>query len=108
MIGRDAGQFRLFWPDEPELYRIGLVRGSIRSLLPEAAAAARLRSTIGSPAAAVIVPSTHAGRLDTMLDTVFVLLVIAGLLVVVGISQLLAIRLRLPPSVLLAAVGVGI
>jgi len=43
-----------------------------------------------------------------MLDTVFVLLVIAGLLVVVGLSQPLAIRLRLPPSVLLAAVGVGI
>src|SRR5271155_4976091 len=43
-----------------------------------------------------------------MLDTVFVLLVIAGLLVVVGISQPLAVRLRLPPSVLLAAVGVGI
>jgi CPA1 family monovalent cation:H+ antiporter len=43
-----------------------------------------------------------------MLDTVFVLLVIAGLLVVVGITQPLAIRLRLPPSVLLAAVGVGI
>ncbi len=43
-----------------------------------------------------------------MLDTVFVLLVIAGLLVVVGISQPLAVRLRLPPAVLLAAVGVGI
>ena len=43
-----------------------------------------------------------------MLDTVFVLLVIAGLLVVVGISQPLAIRVRLPPAVLLAAVGVGI
>ena len=43
-----------------------------------------------------------------MLDTVIVLLVIAGLLVVVGISQPLAIRLRLPPAVLLAAVGVGI
>jgi CPA1 family monovalent cation:H+ antiporter len=43
-----------------------------------------------------------------MLDTALVLLVIAGLLVVVGISQPLAIRLRLPPSVLLAAVGVGI
>ncbi len=43
-----------------------------------------------------------------MLDAVFVLLVIAGLLVVVGISQPLAVRLRLPPSVLLAAVGVGI
>ena len=43
-----------------------------------------------------------------MFDTVFVLLVIAALLVVVGISQPLAICLRLPPSVLLAAVGVGI
>jgi monovalent cation:H+ antiporter, CPA1 family len=43
-----------------------------------------------------------------MLDTVFVLLVIAGLLVVVGLSQPLAIRLRLPPSVVLAAIGVGI
>jgi CPA1 family monovalent cation:H+ antiporter len=43
-----------------------------------------------------------------MVDTALVLLVIAGLLVVVGISQPLAIRLRLPPSVLLAAVGVGI
>ena len=37
-----------------------------------------------------------------------VLLVIADLLVAVGISQPLAIRLRLPPSVLLAAVGVAI
>jgi len=43
-----------------------------------------------------------------MLDTALVLLVIAGLLVVVGVSQPLAIRLRLPPSVLLAAVGVAI
>ncbi|MGC2415890.1 MAG: cation:proton antiporter [Stellaceae bacterium] len=43
-----------------------------------------------------------------MLDTVFVLLVIASLLVVVGISQPLAVRLKVPPSVLLAAVGVGI
>src|SRR5258708_23551092 len=43
-----------------------------------------------------------------MLDTALVLLVIAGLLVIVGLSQPLAIRLRLPPSVLLAAVGVGI
>jgi CPA1 family monovalent cation:H+ antiporter len=43
-----------------------------------------------------------------MLDTALVLLVIAGLLVVVALSQPLAIRLRLPPSVLLAAVGVGI
>jgi CPA1 family monovalent cation:H+ antiporter len=43
-----------------------------------------------------------------MFDTTLVLLVIAGLLVVVGISQPLAIRLRLPPSVLLAALGVAI
>lgn len=43
-----------------------------------------------------------------MLDTSLVLLVVAGLLVVVGISQPLANRLRLPPSVLLAAIGVGI
>ena len=43
-----------------------------------------------------------------MFDTALVLLVIAGLLVAVGISQPLAIRLRLPPSVLLAAVGVAI
>ncbi len=43
-----------------------------------------------------------------MFDTALVLLVIAGLLVVIGISQPLAIRLRLPPSVLLAAIGVAI
>src|ERR1700733_11668263 len=43
-----------------------------------------------------------------MFDTTLVLLVIAGLLVVVGISQPLAVRLRLPPSVLLAAIGVAI
>jgi len=43
-----------------------------------------------------------------MFDTSLVLLVIAGLLVVAGVSQPLAIRLRLPPSVLLAAVGVAI
>src|SRR5579872_6211665 len=43
-----------------------------------------------------------------MLDTALVLLVIAGLLVVVGVSQPLALRLKLPPSVLLAAVGVAI
>ena len=45
----------------------------------------------------------HTDRRDTMFDTALVLLVIAGLLIVVGISQPLAIRLRLPPSVLLAA-----
>jgi monovalent cation:H+ antiporter, CPA1 family len=43
-----------------------------------------------------------------MFDTALVLLVVAGLLVVVGVSHPLAIRLRLPPSVLLAAVGVAI
>ena len=43
-----------------------------------------------------------------MFDAALVLLVIAALLVVVGISQPLAIRLRLPPSVLLAAIGVAI
>jgi CPA1 family monovalent cation:H+ antiporter len=43
-----------------------------------------------------------------MLDTALVLVVIAGLLVVVGLSQPLAARLRLPSSVVLAAVGVGI
>src|SRR5579862_972330 len=43
-----------------------------------------------------------------MLDTALVLLVIAGLLTVVAMCQPLAARLRLPPSVLLAAVGVGI
>src|SRR5271169_3767511 len=50
----------------------------------------------------------HLGRLDTMFDTALVLLVIAGLLVVVGVSQPLALRLGLPPSVLLAAIGVAI
>src|SRR3984893_1342760 len=43
-----------------------------------------------------------------MLDTAFVLLVWAGLLVVVGLSQPLAVRIGLPPSVLLAAAGIGI
>lgn len=43
-----------------------------------------------------------------MFDTALVLLVIAGLLVLVGICQPLAIRLKLPPSVLLAAIGVAI
>src|SRR5271169_4930950 len=43
-----------------------------------------------------------------MFDTALVLLVIAGLLIVIGISQPPAIRLRLPPSVLLAAIGVAI
>src|SRR5580704_10813027 len=43
-----------------------------------------------------------------MLDTAFVLLVVAGLLVVVGLSQPVAVRIGLPPSVLLAAAGIGI
>ncbi|MGE5268203.1 MAG: cation:proton antiporter [Thiohalocapsa sp.] len=43
-----------------------------------------------------------------MIDTAFVLLVIAGLLVVVGLSQPLAVRIGLPPSVLLAVAGIGI
>ena len=43
-----------------------------------------------------------------MLDTAVVLLVVAGLLAVIGLSQPLADRLGLPPSVLLAAIGVGI
>jgi len=43
-----------------------------------------------------------------MLDTALVLLVIAGLLVVIGLSQPLAVRVKLPPAVVLAAVGMGI
>ena len=43
-----------------------------------------------------------------MLDTALVLLVIAGLLIVVGLSQPLAVHLGLPPAVLLAAIGVAI
>jgi monovalent cation:H+ antiporter, CPA1 family len=43
-----------------------------------------------------------------MLDTALVLLAIAGLLVAVAISQPLAVRLRVPPSVLLAAIGLAI
>ncbi|HTV89141.1 MAG TPA: cation:proton antiporter [Stellaceae bacterium] len=43
-----------------------------------------------------------------MLDTALVLLVIAGLLVIVGVCRPLAVRLRLPTSVLLAGIGVGI
>src|SRR5579862_4409301 len=45
---------------------------------------------------------------EAMLNTAPVLLVIAGLLTIVGVCQPLAVRLRLPPSVLLAAIGVGI
>jgi monovalent cation:H+ antiporter, CPA1 family len=43
-----------------------------------------------------------------MFDATLVLLVIAGLLIVVGLSQPVAARLRLPRSVVLAAVGIGI
>jgi CPA1 family monovalent cation:H+ antiporter len=43
-----------------------------------------------------------------MFDTVFVLLFFAGLLIVVGISQRLAAQLKLPQSVVLAAIGIGI
>jgi CPA1 family monovalent cation:H+ antiporter len=43
-----------------------------------------------------------------MFDAAIVLLVIAGLLVVVAIGQPLAARMRLPSSVLLAAIGVAI
>src|ERR1700680_4977893 len=43
-----------------------------------------------------------------MLDTAFVLLVVAGLFVVLGLRQPLAVRSGLPPSVLLAAAGIGI
>jgi monovalent cation:H+ antiporter, CPA1 family len=43
-----------------------------------------------------------------MADVVSVLVGVAALLVVIAVGQPLAIRLRLPPSVLLAAVGVAI
>src|SRR5579863_7088409 len=43
-----------------------------------------------------------------MLDTALILVVIAGLLAVVGFSQALAERLKLPLPVLLAAIGVAI
>jgi monovalent cation:H+ antiporter, CPA1 family len=43
-----------------------------------------------------------------MFDAALVVLVIAGLLIVVGLSQPVAARLRLPQSVVLAAVGIGI
>ncbi len=43
-----------------------------------------------------------------MIDTALVLLVMAGLLLVVGLSQPLAVRIGLPPPVLLAAAGMGI
>jgi monovalent cation:H+ antiporter, CPA1 family len=43
-----------------------------------------------------------------MFDTALVLLVISGLLIIVGISQPLALSLALPQSVLLVAIGIGI
>lgn len=43
-----------------------------------------------------------------MFDTVVILSVLAGLLAVIGVCQPLAARLRLPSSVLLAAIGVAI
>ena len=43
-----------------------------------------------------------------MFDTVLVLLIFAGLLIVVSISQQLAAQLKLPQSVVLAAIGIGI
>lgn len=43
-----------------------------------------------------------------MLNTAFILVVVAGLLAVVGFSQALAARLKLPLPVLLAAIGVAI
>jgi len=43
-----------------------------------------------------------------MADVVSVLVGVAGLLIVIAVGQPLAVQLRLPPSVLLAAVGVAI
>ena len=43
-----------------------------------------------------------------MFDTAFVLIVIAALLVVIGVCQPLAARLKLPPPVLLGVVGVAL
>jgi CPA1 family monovalent cation:H+ antiporter len=43
-----------------------------------------------------------------MFDTALVLLVLAGLLIVVGASQPLAAWLKLPQSVVLAAIGIGL
>jgi CPA1 family monovalent cation:H+ antiporter len=43
-----------------------------------------------------------------MIDAAGILLVVAGLLILVAVGQPIAARLRLPPSVLLAAVGVAI
>ena len=49
-----------------------------------------------------------AANANLCLIQVLILLVIAGLLVVIGVSQPLAIWLRLPPAVVLAAIGVAI
>lgn len=46
--------------------------------------------------------------MGSLFDISVVLLVIGTLLVVVGVSQPLAVRLRLPPTVLLAVIGVAI
>jgi CPA1 family monovalent cation:H+ antiporter len=43
-----------------------------------------------------------------MLDTALTVLVLAGLLLIVGISQPLAARLHLPQTVVLASIGIGI
>ena len=43
-----------------------------------------------------------------MFDTALVLLVLAGLLIIVGVSQPIATWLKLPQSVVLAAIGIGI
>jgi CPA1 family monovalent cation:H+ antiporter len=43
-----------------------------------------------------------------MFDTVLPLLVLAGLLIIIGISQRIAARLKLPQSVVLAAIGIGL
>jgi CPA1 family monovalent cation:H+ antiporter len=43
-----------------------------------------------------------------MFDTALVLLVVAGLMIVVALSQPIAARLKLPQSVALAAIGIGI
>ena len=43
-----------------------------------------------------------------MFDTALVLLVLAGLLIIVGVSQPIAAWLKLPQSVVLAAIGIGI
>jgi monovalent cation:H+ antiporter, CPA1 family len=49
-----------------------------------------------------------SARRGDMFDTALVLLVLAGLLVVVGVSQPFAVWLKLPQSVILAALGIAI